>query len=90
MHRLLVSSALLVRNSYNLLTQNRTKVFEKSGAIRDPPHQTFLALIKVFSVVIPGLTMGGYIGKNFAWFLDEYHLFSPADDDDRDDDDDDD
>nr|CAI5851350.1 unnamed protein product [Callosobruchus analis] len=86
MHRLAVPSALLVRDGYVLLNQIRTKVFEKSGAIRGRPHQTTLGFLKVCSVVIPGLMTGGYIGKKFAWFLDEYDLFSPDDDDDDDDD----
>nr|CAH7754035.1 unnamed protein product [Callosobruchus chinensis] len=86
MHRLTVPSSLLVRDGYILINQFRSKVFEKSGAIRDPPHKTALGFFKVCLVTIPCLMTGGYIGKKFAWFLDEYDLFSPDDDEDDDDD----
>lgn len=59
------------------------------GIVDDPERYRRFGLLKVFITMTAGLTVGAWISKNMAAFLEENELFVPEDDDDDDDDDDD-
>ena len=71
-------------------TEKRQLTTTSSGAILDEPwrHQRF-GLLKAILTMATGLSIGAWMSKNMANFLEENELFVPEDDDDDDDDDDD-
>ena len=58
------------------------KVYMESGAIRPSPGRTRYAVLKVASVVIPGLWIGALLSKTGADLMEKHDIFRPAEDDD--------
>jgi len=59
------------------------------GIVDEPERYRRFGLLKILLTCTAGLTVGAWISKNMAAFLEENELFVPEDDDDDDDDDDD-
>ncbi|ESP03791.1 hypothetical protein LOTGIDRAFT_149539, partial [Lottia gigantea] len=62
------------------MVQQRT-VFTETGAICPKPEITRLGVLKVMALIIPCMTLGGYISREFASLLEEHDIFFPDDDD---------
>ena len=69
--------------------RNLTTVLASGGIVDEPERYRRFGLLKVVLTMTAGLTVGSWISKNMAAFLEENELFVPEDDDDDDDDDDD-
>jgi len=54
----------------------------------EPKRPPRFGILKVLLTVMSGISIGGYISKKTAQFLEENELFVPEDDDDDGDDDD--
>jgi len=65
-------------------------IWFSQGALEVEPKQPpRFGLLKVLLAVLAGISIGAYISKQTAQFLEENELFVPEDDDDDDGDDDD-
>merc|ERR1719167_748252 len=53
-----------------------------SDIIPEPSKRVKLGLVKVLTIFLSGVMIGGYIGKNISRKLDDYHLFSIDDNED--------
>ncbi len=58
------------------------------GLVVEPKPPPRFGLLKAFLAVVAGISIGAYISKHTAQFLEENELFVPDDDDDDGDDDD--
>jgi hypothetical protein len=54
----------------------------------EPGRPPRFGVFKVFLTVLSGMSIGAYVSKRTAQFLEENELFVPDDEDDDDDDDD--
>ena len=63
-----------------LVVPVRTMVFHDSGAIIEKPSHVKFGIAKLFLMVFPFLTFGGFISREFATLLEEHELFVPDDD----------
>jgi len=52
----------------------------QSGAVMRKPAKTKFGLLKVFSLVVPFVLVGGYLSSTGAEILHEYDIFSPEED----------
>ena len=66
-----------------------TTTLSTGGIVDEPERHRRFGLLKAMLTMTAGLTVGAWISKNMAAFLEENELFVPEDDDDDDDDDDD-
>jgi len=77
-------------NQSSTVGQRKLTTSLASGGIVDEPERyRRFGLLKILLTCTAGLTVGAWISKNMAAFLEENELFVPDDDDDDDGDDDD-
>ena len=69
--------------------RNLATTLASGGIVDEPERYRRFGLLKILLTCTAGLTVGAWISKNMAAFLEENELFVPEDDDDDDDDDDD-
>jgi len=69
--------------------RNLATTLASGGVVDEPERYRRFGLLKILLTCTAGLTVGAWISKNMAAFLEENELFVPEDDDDDDDDDDD-
>jgi len=69
--------------------RNLATTLAPGGIVDEPERYRRFGLLKILLTCTAGLTVGAWISKNMAAFLEENELFVPEDDDDDDDDDDD-
>ena len=82
-------ASLTTRDSSIDGSRTLTTTLATGGVVDEPERYKRFGLLKVLLTMTVGLTVGGWISKNMAAFLEENELFVPEDDDDDDDDDDD-
>ena len=75
--------------SSNVSQRNLATILPSGGIVDEPERYRRFGLLKILLTCTAGLTVGAWISKNMAAFLEENELFVPEDDDDDDDDDDD-
>ena len=79
----------LTNQSSSVVKRNLTTTLASGGVVDEPERYCRFGLLKILLTCTAGLTVGAWISKNMAEFLEENELFVPEDDDDDDDDDDD-
>lgn len=74
--RLYISQSLPGKRNF---AANEGRIYSKSGAIMPRPVKKKSGLLKVFSLVVPFVMLGGYLSSTGAELLHEYDIFSPDD-----------
>lgn len=73
----------LAKNLAKNRIHTRNIVTTETGAVLEAPQEKgFLGLAGVVVAVSTGITVGSFISKDVASFLEENDLFVPSDDDD--------
>lgn len=60
----------------------RNEVTTSTGALLEEPRRNRFALLKIFAVILPGITIGSNAARKGAEFLEATELFVPDEDDD--------
>ena len=71
--------SMLLSCTRNVANRN-SGIHLQSGAVMRKPAKTKFGLLKVFSLVVPFVLLGGYLSSTGAELLHEYDIFSPEDD----------
>ena len=71
---------LMWRTAQTITVHRNHGIYTRTGGMKPEPRRLRFPVPRVLCTVLPPLSLGMYVAKKLAYYLDEYDWFTPDED----------